>query len=152
MKARGEATGPGLWVGGTVGLALMLAGCSADTAMFRADWTWWSGGKEPTSLSTVSAPAESLVGPDGVCAAAPDQPSRGIGLGMRECELVRLAGPAERVEIGANERGQRTAILTYPQGERAGVYRFTSGVLVSIERSVEPPKPQRTGPRNRPAS
>jgi hypothetical protein len=71
---------------------------------------------------------------------------------MTECDLVRLAGPAERVEIGANERGQRTAVITYPQGERAGVYRFLSGVLVSVERPPEPAKPQRpqrAAPRNR---
>ena len=74
---------------------------------------------------------------------------------MTECELVRLPGPTDRIEIGANERGQRTAVITYPQGERAGVYRFTSGVLVSVERSPEPPKrpgPQRPAPRNRPSS
>src|SRR5262245_23787697 len=114
--------GPSLWAGGMLVLALMLAGCSADPAKSRTDWTWWSGGKEPPSLSAARAPAESLVGPDGVCAAAPDQPARGVGLGMRECDLVRLAGPAERIEIGANERGQRTVVITYPQGERAGIY------------------------------
>jgi hypothetical protein len=74
---------------------------------------------------------------------------------MTECDLVRLAGPADRIEIGANERGQRTAVMTYPQGERAGIYRFTSGVLVSVERPPEPPKPQRPqrpAPRTRPPS
>jgi hypothetical protein len=117
--------------------------------MFRADWRWWSGGREPAPLSLAGAPAEGLVGPDGICAVLSDQPPRGLGLGMTECDLVRLAGPGDRVEIGANERGQRTAVITYTQGERAGIYRFTSGVLVSVERPPEPSKPQRP---QRPAS
>ena len=135
-----------------LGLALVIAGCSADTAMVRANWTWWSGGGEAAPLSAAAAPAEGLVGPDGVCSAGSDQPARGVGLGMTECDLVRVAGPADRVEIGANERGQRTAVITYPQGERAGIYRFVSGLLVSVERSPEQPKPQRPqrpAPRSR---
>ena len=154
LKAREGTTGPGLWAGGTLGLTLMLAGCSADSALNRADWSWWSGGRQAASLSPAGTP-EGLVGPDGVCAVVSDQPGRGVGLGMTECDLVRLAGPADRIEIGANERGQRTAVMTYPQGERAGIYRFTSGVLVSVERPPEPPKPQRPqrpAPRTRPPS
>ena len=152
MKGRDERAGPGLRVGPMLGLALVTAGCSADLAMFRADSSWWSGGREPAPLSGAAAPAGGLVGPDGVCSAGSDQPTRGVGLGMTECELVRLAGPADRVEISANERGQRTAVITYPQGERAGIYRFVSGLLVSVERSPEPPKPQRPqrpAPRSR---
>ena len=135
---------PGWPVGAVLGVALGITGCAADTALFRADWTWWSGGKEPPPLSFAAAPAEGLVGRDGICAADSNQPPRGVGLGMTECSLIRLAGPAERVEIGANERGQRTAVITYQQGEHAGTYRFTSGLLVSVERAPEPPprKPQ----------
>ena len=155
MNARAGGNGPDLRAASALWLASLLAGCSADSAMFRADWAWWSGGREAPSLSAAGAPAEGLVGPDGTCAALADQPGRGVGLGMTECELVRLAGPTDRIEIAANERGQRTAVITYPQGERAGVYRFTAGVLVSVERSPEPPKragPQRPASRNRPPS
>ena len=155
LNARAGDKGPSLRAASALGLTLLLAGCAADTAMFRADWAWWSGGREAPSLSAAGAPAEGLVGPDGTCAARADQPGRGVGLGMTECELVRLAGPTDRIEIGTNERGQRTAVINYPQGERAGVYRFTSGVLVSVERSPEPPKrpgPQRPAPGNRPPS
>jgi hypothetical protein len=123
--------------------------------MFRADWAWWSGRGREVGAWSATVAADALVGPDGVCATISDQTPKGIGLGMTECDLVRLAGPAERVEIGANERGQRTAVITYPQGERAGIYRFLSGVLVSVERAPEPAKPQRpqrAAPRNRTAS
>jgi hypothetical protein len=156
LSAHGEKmTAPGRQSGAALGLALALAGCSADTALFRADWSWWSGGKDSASLSFAGAPAEGLVASDGNCAADPNQPARGIGLGMTECDLIRLAGPTGKVEIGANERGQRTAVVTYPQGEHAGIYRFTSGLLVSVERAPEPPaprKPQRAAPRSRPPS
>jgi hypothetical protein len=93
-----------------------------------------------------AAPLEQLAGPDGRCPEDPNQPVRGIGLGMTECDLIRQAGPANGIEVGTNEKGQRTAVITYPQGERAGIYRFTSGLLVTIERAPEAPaaqKPQR---------
>ena len=38
-----------------------------------------------------------------------------IALEMTECDVVKRAGLAERVEIGSNERGERTATLTYLQ-------------------------------------
>ena len=137
-------------------LALLTAGCSGESAMLRADWTWWRGGgsRDVPALSMTAAPPEALIGPDGACPEDPSQPVRGIGLGMTECDLVRQAGPVGGLELGTNERGQRTAVITYPRGERAGVYRFTSGLLVAIERVPEAPapeKPQRRG-RNRSAS
>ena len=61
---------------------------------------------------------------------------------MTECDLVRLAGPTDQIAI-TNERGERVTTITYPQGERAGIYRFNSGLLVSIEGTPEPPKAQR---------
>jgi len=64
---------------------------------------------------------------------------------MTECELVRLAGPTERIDIGTNERGERSVVMTYAQGERAGIYRFNSGLLATVERlpDAQAPKPQR---------
>ncbi len=71
-------------------------------------------------------------------AAAPQMTVRGIALGMTECEVVRVAGYTDRVEIGANERGQRSVVLTYMSGPRPGIYRFTGGRLASMERGPEP--------------
>jgi hypothetical protein len=71
---------------------------------------------------------------------------RGIALAMTECQVVSVAGYTDRVEIGANERGERTVTLTYLTGERPGIYRFRAGRLVSMDRVAEPPvakKPQR---------
>lgn len=70
----------------------------------------------------------------------------GIALQMTECQVVSVAGYTDRVEIGANERGQRSVTLIYLSGERPGIYRFIGGRLASMERVAEPPqqkKPQK---------
>jgi len=71
---------------------------------------------------------------------------RGIALQMTECEVVRVAGYTDRVEIGGNDRGQRAVTLTYLTGNRPGIYRFIDGRLASMERVAEQPqqrKPQK---------
>jgi hypothetical protein len=71
----------------------------------------------------------------------------GIALQMTECQVVQVAGYTDRVEIGANERGQRTLTLTYLSGDRPGIYRFLGGRLASMERVAEPMqarKPQKS--------
>lgn len=123
------------------GVALLLAGCSADLALFRADSSWWSSGTAvPAPLGMRAAPPDALIGPDGACPEGA-QPPRGVAPGMTECDLVRVAGATNQIELGTNERGERTAVLTYPQGERAGIYRFVSGLLVSIEGLPQAPGP-----------
>jgi len=65
---------------------------------------------------------------------------------MTECQVVQVAGYTDRVEIGANERGQRAVTLTYLSGDRPGIYRFVGGRLASMERVAEPmqaKKPQK---------
>ena len=124
----------------TIVSAGVLGGCSADVAMFRKDWNWWSNSR-PAPVRA-AAPA-ALVGPDGACPAAAGETPSGIALGMAECDLVRVAGATDQIAISADAAGDRVAVLTYPAGERAGIYRFTSGLLVSIERVPEPEKPQR---------
>ena len=73
-------------------------------------------------------------------AAPPDprQGARGVGLEMSECEVVRIVGPTPNVQIGANERGQRTVTLTYMSGERPGIYQFVDGRLKTMQRVAEP--------------
>lgn len=66
---------------------------------------------------------------------------RGIALQMTECQVVQLAGNTDRVEISANEHGQRSVTLTYMSGPRPGIYRFLGGRLASMERVTEPPQP-----------
>ena len=100
------------------------------------------------------APRPDRAGPAGP-AAPPMQPAvRGVGLGMTECEVIRTIGHTDRIELSANERGQRSAVLTYLQGVRPGIYRFAGGRLVSIERGPEPPappKPEKKTAKKQPA-
>jgi hypothetical protein len=81
----------------------------------------------------------------------------GIALAMTECDVVRHAGTPERVEIGADEHNERTATLTYINGQRPGIYHFTAGRLKSMERAPEPavaakPERKRTKPAKRTAT
>ena len=64
---------------------------------------------------------------------------RGVSLEMTECQVVQVLGHTDRVEIGA-EGSRRSVLLTYLSGERPGIYHFTDGRLVSMER-VEVPEP-----------
>lgn len=137
MRSRGLALA-------LVALAGALGGCSAEVSTFKADWNWWSNSKPPPARA--AAPT-ALVGPDGSCAADTSEP-RGVALGMTECDLIRVAGPTGQIAISADTRGERAVTITYPAGERAGIYRFASGVLVSIDRVPEPAGPQR--PQRRP--
>jgi hypothetical protein len=126
---------------------------------------------------------EDLVDPRGYCAATapppppppdPESPSDlsamqpvapvvaplnpgGIALEMTECDVVQRAGMPERVEIGGGQGPDRTAVLTYINGPRPGIYHFSGGRLSSMDRGPEPPpppkpvKPQQRGkppPRN----
>jgi hypothetical protein len=83
-------------------------------------------------------------GPNPAPAPGPAQPGsaapgRTIALDMSECDVVRAAGYTNQMEIATNERGERSVVLTYLQGDHAGIYRFVSGRLKSIERAPEPP-------------
>ena len=104
-----------------------------------------------------AAPASALnfqAGPDasapGRPATAPPVPqgpaARGIGLEMTECEVERTAGYTDRVEITNDQHGRRHVVLTYVQGEHAGIYRFDGGRLKSIERAPDAPLQATTKP------
>lgn len=64
-----------------------------------------------------------------------------ISLDMSECDIVKRAGVAQRVELGRGAAGERSVTMTYLSGDRAGVYQFTDGRLKSMERGPEPPAP-----------
>ena len=63
----------------------------------------------------------------------------GIALQMTECDVVRRAGPVEKIDFASDERGERIVTLTYLRGPSPGIYRFEGGRLVSIERAPTPP-------------
>jgi hypothetical protein len=112
-----------------------------------------------------------LVGADGSCAGVPvaaaaDPGSSdanaapaaaalvpgGIGIDMTECEVVQRAGHPENFEVGSNQRGERSLVLTYIRGPKPGIYRFEGGRLVTMERGPEPPPaPKPAKPAKQPA-
>ncbi len=155
-------------------LASAIGACSTDlslnnvtlapkpeTLLRKPDWATFSGGKNDFELRPITA--ADLIGPEGQCAAAaPGQAAGfadptaagstppvagGISLQMTECDVVRRAGPVEKIDFGVNERGERAVTLTYERGPFPGIYRFAGGRLASIERAAGPPpapaKPQK---------
>jgi hypothetical protein len=158
-------------------LAAAIGACSSDLSlnnvtlapkpeslMRKPDWATFSGGKNDFELRPITA--ADLVGPEGQCAgAATDQATGfadpkaagaaspgagGISLQMTECDVVRRAGPVEKIDFGVNDRGERTVMLTYVRGPSPGVYRFAGGRLASIEGAPAPPapaKPQKSAPK-----
>jgi hypothetical protein len=89
------------------------------------------------------------LGPDGNCPQAA-QPPLGVAVGMTECDVVHVAGPTPQMQVATNERGERTLVLTYPSGEHAGIYRFTSGILESVEEVPQAERPAKPAKRARP--
>lgn len=71
-------------------------------------------------------------------AAAPSD----IALEMTECEVARRIGAPDRVELSANERGERVLALTYARGERPRIYRFAGGRLTGIDALAVPASPR----------
>jgi hypothetical protein len=159
-----------------VALAAAMGACSSDlslnnvtlpgkpeTMMRKPDWTTFSGSRSDFELRPITA--ADLVGPEGQCGPGPEQgfadpavegsqpapPSGGIVLQMTECDVVRRAGPAEKIDFGVNDRGERAVVLTYSAGSTPGIYRFVGGRLVSIERAPEPPVPPKAQKKAPPA-
>jgi hypothetical protein len=147
-----------------------LAGCASDgeragspDLFATPTWALLGGGNKPAEQPRGAA---DLVAADGSCtmsepAAAGGEPGQsvaptagGVALEMSECEVVRRLGRPERVDVGSTERGVRTAVLTYLQGVRPGVYRFVDGRLTVLERAAEAPpaaKPRKPAKPQKPA-
>jgi hypothetical protein len=144
-------------------LACAMAACSSDlslnnvtlvpkpeTLLRKPDWATFSGGKSDFALRPVTA--ADLVDAAGQCASDGGQGAAdaaaagpapvvagGIALQMTECDVVRRAGPVEKIDVGSDDRGERAVTLTYLRGPWPGVYRFAGGRLVSVERAPGPP-------------
>ena len=87
----------------------------------------------------------------GSAAAAPAAPvadtaallGGGVALGMSECDVVFRAGQPSAVQIGSLPNGDRTAVLTFNTGPRAGIYHFQRGalkVMDSVPVAAAPPQ------------
>jgi hypothetical protein len=144
-----------------LGLLLAVSGCNTDRAgglklwdpHAQPDWAVASIDKEKPLARAGSI--SDIIDSSGRCMAdsfsaakdpAPDQGKAApralaptaVALDMTECEIVKRAGPADRIDIGINERGERAVTLVYADAIRPGLYRFRSGRLFSIERLPEP--------------
>ncbi|RIK98976.1 MAG: hypothetical protein DCC74_02795 [Proteobacteria bacterium] len=144
---------------GVLGLvATGLSGCGASLSDFSLkDQEWFSGANRVFSKNiSIEAPPltpnkpvapEDLLSPEGGCSSMPAadaEPAAVAGpvaLGHTECDVVRSAGPPSHVELSSDPQGARIAVVTYASGPRAGLYRFTSGRLSSIEALPEPTPP-----------
>ncbi len=144
---------------------------SSDLLSKDAQWFSRSGRLFISNVSIETPPltpnkpitAEDLVSADGLCpgmappagsaeasaltngaAGAPPQPSTTgtVALGHTECDVVRGIGAPGSVNLSNNGRGDRVAMVTYTQGQRAGIYTFTAGRLTSIERLPESEQPK----------
>jgi hypothetical protein len=62
---------------------------------------------------------------------------------MSECDVVRRAGLAGNVNIGAGEKSERRVVLTYLTGTWPGIYTFDAGRLKVVDRAPEPPPSKR---------
>jgi hypothetical protein len=129
-------------------MAIVLAGCGSIRVPTADDLVPQAPKFElktlpSTPVRRLGPPA--LVGPDGNCSTASGESEfagSGIALQMSECDVVQRAGPPQNIDISATQRGERSVTMTYG-GERAGLYRFVSGRLVSIERGAEQAAPER---------
>jgi hypothetical protein len=84
---------------------------------------------------------------EGAAASPPPTTTGTVALGHTECDVVRGIGSPGSVNLSNNGRGDRVAVISYMQGQRAGIYTFTGGRLASIERApgaVVQPKPAKS--------
>lgn len=101
----------------------------------------------PVAAAAPAAPAPGAGTPPGtpLGAAPPGDTSSlmggGVALGMSECDVIFRAGQPSSVQIGNAPNGDRTAVLTFPSGPRAGVYHFLRGGLTEMDSVPQAPAP-----------
>jgi hypothetical protein len=156
----------------------LVAACSSAPDIFSRDAEWFSrpGRVFIRSVSIETPPLtpdkpvtpEDLVSADGACpgmtapadanastaappANAPPPVSGGtVALGHTECDVVRGIGAPDSVNLSNNPRGDRTAVVTWKHGARAGIYTFTAGRLSSVEKGADDePMPSAAKPKGR---
>jgi hypothetical protein len=128
-------------------LACAMAACSSDLSLSGVTLV-----PKPETFELRPVTAADLVSSEGQCdggagQAAAEPVAGGIALQMTECDVVRRAGPVEKIDVGSDERGERAVTLTYLRGPWPGIYRFTGGRLVSIERAPGPPPAPAKAPK-----
>src|SRR5579883_2583273 len=89
-------------------------------------------------------PADANPSTDAPGGAPPPGTSGTVALGHTACDVVRGSGAPDNVNIAANQRGERVAVVTWSHGPRSGIYTFTAGRLASIEGVPTPPEAPKT--------
>ena len=70
---------------------------------------------------------------------------------MSECDVVFRAGQPSSVQIGSLPNGDRTAVLTFNSGQRAGIYHFQRGALQEMDGIPMAAAPPQAVNKKRPA-
>ena len=112
---------------------ILLAGCSGKETLPSF------ASQDAAGLPPV--PPGALVSAEGSCPEAPESaaaPAK-LDFGLTECEVLRLAGPVDRVEV-SDTQGVRVVTMTVVAGAKPGVYRFEAGRLKSLDGVPEPEK------------
>lgn len=127
---------------------------SADGQCGAAPEMAQAAAPQPPADRPVGSVAGDLAGapmPAAASGAAPSVPQvlGGIALGITECQAVQRAGQPGNVAIGADERGERSVVLTYLSGPWPGIYRFSDGRLKVIDRAPVPPEPPKAPPKKK---
>jgi hypothetical protein len=142
-----------------------LGGCADNNFDLASSWfsrpfdlSASKGGYTYSNLSETKQEhpitANDLVDANGACprlaAPAPMQPGSiegdslvggGVAIGMSECDVVARLGQPNAVNLGRSPNADRTAVLTFNSGPRPGIYRFTGGRLMEMDRVEAPPPP-----------
>ena len=94
-----------------------------------------NGSCPPPAIAPAPAPApgSQVTAPAAPAADAAALLGGGVALGMSECDVVFRAGAPSSVQIGRLPNGDRSAVLTFDTGPRAGIYRFESGALREMD-------------------
>jgi hypothetical protein len=144
-------------------VATALGGCGASLSDFSLkDQEWFSRParmfnrsvsiETPPLSATAAVSPTDLISGDGACAGVTPSdanalaegqlaPTGSVALGHTECDVARAAGTPDNVNISANERGDRVAVVTYTRGPRPGIYRFTGGRLTDVQGVAAPEAP-----------
>ena len=113
-----------------------------DRAIAANDLVDASGACPPAAPAAAPAPeAQAAAGNPAPSPAAPQEAALlrgGVAVGMSECDVVARLGRPANVNLGNNQNGDRTAIITFAGGPRPGVYHFVGGRLSEMDRGAEP--------------
>jgi hypothetical protein len=106
-----------------------------------------NGACPPAPMPAAAPPPTAAAGPGVMPVSAdPSAPPTllggGVELGMTECQVVYRAGAPSSVQLGQNPNGDRTAVLTFDVGPRAGIYHFQGGRLTDMDRVATAPAPE----------